>query len=74
MDNSEKVGKYGTQDEEKQNKNTTQYDLDTNIPKHTQITQITHEPGLQITEPKSLKLLVAVGCTYLSIKEIHRLG
>jgi hypothetical protein len=30
MDNSEKVGKYGTQDEEKQNKNTTQYVLDTN--------------------------------------------
>ena len=29
---------YGTQDEEKQNNDTTKYDLDTNIRKQTQIT------------------------------------
>ena len=29
MDNPEKLATYGTQDEEKQNKNTTQYALDT---------------------------------------------
>ena len=31
MDNSEKLATYGTQDEEKQSKNTTQYVLDTAI-------------------------------------------
>ena len=34
----------GTQDEEKQNKNTTQYVLDTTMRKQTQITYIRHEP------------------------------
>jgi hypothetical protein len=38
MDNPEKLVTYGTQDEEKQNKNTTQYVLDTIIRKQTQIT------------------------------------
>jgi len=36
--NSEKLTTYGTEDEEKQNKNTTQYALNTTICKHTQIT------------------------------------
>jgi hypothetical protein len=31
MDNPEKLAAYGTQDEDKQNKNTTQYVLDTTI-------------------------------------------
>jgi hypothetical protein len=31
MDNQEKLATYGTQDEEKQNKNTTHYVLDTTI-------------------------------------------
>ena len=36
MDKPEKLSTYGTQDEEKQNKNTTQYALDTTIhKKHT---------------------------------------
>ena len=35
MDNTEKLATYGTQDEEKQNKNTTQYVLDTTIKKQT---------------------------------------
>jgi hypothetical protein len=35
MDNSEKLATKGTQDEDKQNKNTTQYVLDTNMPKNT---------------------------------------
>jgi hypothetical protein len=38
MDNPEKPATQSTQDEEKQNKNTTQYVLDTIIRKQTQIT------------------------------------
>jgi hypothetical protein len=38
MENPEKLATFGTQDEEKQNKNTTQCVLDTTIHKHTQIT------------------------------------
>ena len=38
MDNQEKLAPYGTRDEEKQNKNTTQYVLDTTMRKQTQIT------------------------------------
>jgi hypothetical protein len=38
MDNPEKLATYGTQDEEKQSKNTTQYVLDTTMRKQTQIT------------------------------------
>ena len=38
MDNPEKLATWGKQDEEKQNKNTTQYVLDTTIHKQTQIT------------------------------------
>ena len=38
MDNPEQQTTQGTQDEEKQNKNITQYALDTTIHKQTQIT------------------------------------
>jgi hypothetical protein len=38
MDNPEKLATQGTQDEEKQNNNTTQYVLNTTIRKQTQIT------------------------------------
>ena len=38
MYNSEKLATYGAQDEEKQNKNTTQYVLETIMHKQTQIT------------------------------------
>jgi hypothetical protein len=38
MDNPEKLATQGTQYEEKQNKNTTQYVLDTTTHKQTQIT------------------------------------
>jgi hypothetical protein len=38
MENAEKLATRGTQDDEKQNKNTTQYVLDTIIRKETQIT------------------------------------
>ena len=37
MDNLEKLATTGTQDEEKQNKNTTQYVSDTTLRKQTQI-------------------------------------
>ena len=38
MDNPEKLGTQGTQDDEKQSKNTTQFVLDTTICKQTQPT------------------------------------
>jgi hypothetical protein len=38
MDNPEKLATYGTQDEEKQSKNTTQYVLDTTMSKQLLIT------------------------------------
>ena len=38
MDNSEKLATQGTQDEEKQNTNTTQYVLDITMRKQAQIT------------------------------------
>ena len=38
MNNPEKLATYGTQDEDKQNENTTQYVLDNTICKQTQIT------------------------------------
>jgi len=38
MNNPKKLATYGTQDEDKQNKNTTQYVLDITIRKQTQIT------------------------------------
>ena len=38
MDNTEKLTTYGTQDEDKENKNTTQCVLDTTIGKQRQIT------------------------------------
>jgi len=38
MDNSEKLATQGTQDEGKQNTNTTQYVLDTTLLKQTRIT------------------------------------
>ena len=49
MDNSEKMASSGTQDEDKKNKNTTQYILDINIRKQTQISLIRHElPNKQL--------------------------
>jgi hypothetical protein len=45
IDNPEKLATYGTQDKEKQSKNTTQYVLDTTLSKQTQITLIRHEPS-----------------------------
>jgi len=53
MDNPEKPTTQGTQDEEKQNKNTTQHVLDTTICKQTQITQIRHEPSHKQLEAKT---------------------
>jgi hypothetical protein len=38
MDNPEQLATKSTQDEEKQNNNTTQYVMDTTIHKHTHIT------------------------------------
>jgi hypothetical protein len=49
MDNLEKLATQGTQDEEKQSKNTTQYALDTAMRKPTQARQTTegkNEPNI----------------------------
>ena len=43
MDIPEKLAKQGTQEEETQSKNTTQYVLDTTTGKQTQITNMRHE-------------------------------
>ena len=43
MDNPEKLAGQGTQNEEKQNRNTTRYVFDTTMRKQTQITSIKHE-------------------------------
>ena len=43
MNNPEKLAILGAQDEEKQNKNTTQYALDTTMRKQTYITLIRHD-------------------------------
>ena len=55
MDNPEKMGTLGTQDEEKQNKNTTQCVLDTTMCKQTKITAIKHEPSDKQTKIRSIK-------------------
>jgi hypothetical protein len=52
MDNPEKLVTLGTQAEDKQNKNTTQYVLDNTIGKQTHIMQIRHEDLLQTTGGK----------------------
>ena len=51
--NPEKLATQGTQDEEKQNKNTTQYVLDTTMRKQTQITLIRQEPSYIELEVKT---------------------
>ena len=52
MDNIEKLETKCTQDEDKQNKNTTQYVLDTTIRKHTKTTQIRSNPSYKQLEVK----------------------
>ena len=51
--NPEKLATQGTQDEEKQNKNTTQYVLDTTMRKQTQITLIRQGPSYIELEVKT---------------------
>jgi hypothetical protein len=50
MDNPEKLATFGIQDDEKQNKTTTQYVLDTHIRNQTQITSKRHEPSYKHLE------------------------
>ena len=45
MDKPDKLATQGTQDEDKQSKNTTKYVLDTTIDKQTEITLKRHEPS-----------------------------
>ena len=53
MDNPDKLETYGTQDEDKHNKNTTQYVLDTTTHKQTQIMLIWHELSYKQLEVKT---------------------
>ena len=56
MDNAENLATLCTQDEDKQsnnNKNTTQYVLDTTIRKQTRLTQIRHKPSYKQLEVKT---------------------
>ena len=48
MDNPEKLATQGTQDEEKQNKNTTQYVLDTFIIMQTNINNVNKSPPVSL--------------------------
>ena len=57
MDNSEKVTTLGTQDEDKQSKNTTQYVFDTSMRKQTQITYIRHATSDKQLEVKTNRTL-----------------
>ena len=52
MDNPEKLATYGTEDDDKQNKITTQYVVDITIRKQSQITLIRHEPSYKQLEVK----------------------
>jgi hypothetical protein len=53
MDNPVTLAALGTQDENKQNKNITQYVLDTTMQKQTQITQIRHATSYKKLEVKT---------------------
>ena len=53
LDNPETLATLGIQDEDKQNKDTIQYVLDTTIRKQSQITQIKHEPSYKQMEAKT---------------------
>ena len=61
MDNPKEMETWGTQGEEKQNKNTTQYVMDTTIRKHTQITHIRHEASYQQLEVQMNRTSVVCG-------------
>ena len=52
-DNPEKLTTQGTQDEENQSKNTTQYVLNITMRKQTQRTYIRHEPSYKQLEVKT---------------------
>jgi len=53
MNNPENRTTKGTQEDEKQNKDTTQYVLDTAMHKKKQITKIRHEPSYKRLEVKT---------------------
>ena len=53
--------RYATQDEEKQNKSTTQYVLDTTMRKHTKITYIRHTPFYKQLEVKTNRTSCSCG-------------
>ena len=72
MDNSEKLATKGTPDEDKQNRNTTQYVMDTTMRKHTHVTEIRH---ILISNLLTLIMLFVeyVICTKLHGKHIFKL-
>ena len=60
MDNPEKLATTGTQDDEKQNKNTTQYVLDTSIHKQTQTRQTRHAHSYKQLEVKTRRYVSGI--------------
>ena len=53
MDNPEKLATQGTQDKEKQSKNTTQYELNITLHKETQTTSIRRKPSYKQLQAKT---------------------
>jgi len=56
MNNQEKLATWGTQDDDKQTKNTTQYVWDTTIHNQTQITLIRHKPSYKQLEVQTNRI------------------
>jgi PBP1b-binding outer membrane lipoprotein LpoB len=71
MDNPEKREAYCTQDEDKQNKNITQYVLDTTMRKQIQITKIKPEPSYKQLEVKTNQNQDRSLYTILLVKSIN---
>jgi len=79
MDNPEKLATYSIQDEENQNRKTTQYVLKTTVRKQTQITLIRHVPSYKQLEVKMNRTSFFLRKTYrtsrhgtLNIKTLNR--
>ena len=62
MDNA---GKLATQDEEEQDKDITQYVLDTTIRKQTQITKLIHQPSCKQSHVSFFTFMLNVPFIYL---------
>jgi hypothetical protein len=69
MDNPEKPATSDTQYQDKQNKNTTQYVLDTTICKQTHLTYIRYEPSYKQLEIKTNR--TSLLCAFITILHVQ---